>query len=88
MAAGQMAAGQMAAGQRAGGAQAAANGSERESQVPGLSPGRLQALLAAVAVEAAPLLAQPRSARLTIHFSGGAKVRLEVVHFADVALAE
>ena len=43
-------------------------------------------LLKAVAAEVQPFLAEGRTGRITIHFSGGAKVRLEVAHFGDIEL--
>jgi hypothetical protein len=44
----------------------------------------LAALLAAVAAEAQPLLAEGRTGRIVINFSGGEKVRIETARFRDL----
>ena len=46
----------------------------------------LAALLAAVAAEAQPLLAEHRPGRIVINFSGGDKVRIETARFRDVGV--
>ena len=48
--------------------------------------GPLGALLAAVAAEAQPLLAEHRPGRIVINFSGGDKVRIETAQFRDVSV--
>jgi hypothetical protein len=48
--------------------------------------GPLSALLAAVAAEAQPLLAEHRTGRIVINFSGGDKVRIETARFRDVSV--
>ena len=48
--------------------------------------GPLAALLAAVAAEAQPLLAEHRPGRIVINFSGGDKVRIETARFRDVSV--
>ena len=50
--------------------------------------GELAALLEAVAAEARPLLAEGRTGRIVINFSGGSKVRLETAHFRDVYMVK
>ena len=47
---------------------------------------QLAALLAAVAAEAQPLLAEGRTGRIVINFSGGDKVRIETARFRDVSV--
>ena len=46
----------------------------------------LAALLAAVAAEAQPLLAEGHTGRIVINFSGGDKVRIETARFRDVSV--
>jgi hypothetical protein len=48
--------------------------------------GPLAALLEAVAAEAQPLLAEHRTGRIVINFSGGDKVRIETARFRDVSV--
>jgi hypothetical protein len=45
-------------------------------------------LLRALAAELRPFLAGGKTGRIVVHLSGGARARLEIVHFTDVALAE
>jgi hypothetical protein len=54
------------------------------ADVPNSGP--LAALLAAVAAEAQPLLAEHRTGRIVINFSGGDKVRIETARFRDVSV--
>jgi hypothetical protein len=51
-----------------------------------LDNARMAALLAAVAAEAQPLLAEGRTGRIVINFSGGDKVRIESARFRDVSM--
>ncbi len=52
----------------------------------GESAAPLAALLAAVAAEAGPLLAEHCTGRIVINFSGGDKVRIETARFRDVSV--
>jgi hypothetical protein len=54
--------------------------------VDGENGAPLAALLAAVAAEAQPLLAEHRPGRIVINFSGGDKVRIETARFRDLSV--
>jgi hypothetical protein len=56
------------------------------TSLPATADLALAALLEAVAAEAQPLLAEHRTGRIVINFSGGDKVRIETARFRDVSV--